>query len=384
MLAAPAGALASAFGGCGASGVPSAFTAAGGSFAVSASSGVVSSSVTTGSGGAFGKLATSCNGDADCGGGLLCLTAGTSDPIFGGGAPNGFCTKACAADWDCGSLGGVCYKIDPTQPGRCTLPCMLAQLPQDDVSGLFTKLSPDKCRGRSDVRCARLGATMNGVCLPTCGDDAQCDGRYCDPRTVVCVDVPSTGLPIGAACDPTADASVCAGLCVGFQTGAAICSDPCVLGADPDGGPLPYDCGGADRGLCAFHPMQNGAGDMGYCTPACTTQGECQNPSFWCFSVPELSPATSKGYCFAAAPCPKGQVDCNPILDGGTSDGGWDNDGGISDGGPADAPVADGSYTCTATPLGAFCLDPRYPLALPDAGDSGPEDAGPSDGGADG
>jgi len=44
------------------------------------------------------------------------------------------------------------------------------------------------------------------------------------------------------------------------------------------------------------------------------------------------------------------------------------------------------SYTCTPTPVGAFCLDPTFPLGAisdggasdaSDAGDSGPSDAGP-------
>src|SRR5262249_12137746 len=160
------------------------------------------------------------------------------------------------------------------QPGRCTLPCTLDV--DSPSSRVFSALSSAKCLGRSDVRCARLGASMNAVCLPTCGDDAQCGGLSCDPRTAVCVGTPNVGEPRGAACDPTADAAVCAGLCIGFQNGSAMCSNPCVIGGLPDGGgALPDDCHGADAGLCTFHPAGYGPGDTGYCTPACSTQSGC-------------------------------------------------------------------------------------------------------------
>jgi hypothetical protein len=265
--------------------------------------------------------------------------------------------------------------MDPTQPGLCTLPCTLDRNQDNVVSGVFGSLSTEKCLGHPDLRCARLGATMAGVCLPTCGDDAQCDGLSCDPRTAVCVATPNTGDPLGAPCDPTADAGTCAGLCVGFQNGSAMCSDPCVIGgygAD-GGGTLPYDCHGADAGLCAFHPSGYGPGDTGYCTPACTTQSACQNPNFWCFSVPELTPSTHLGYCFAATACPKGQVDCEPPPDAGP-------DGTTSDGGDFDAGVWDGGYLCTSTPLGPYCLDQTFPLGFIDGG---LPDGGSSDGGSD-
>jgi hypothetical protein len=355
-------------GGCSASAASFGSSARGGSYSVSVTTAAGGGTLTIGIGGnGVGKLADHCESNASCGGDLQCLTASISDPIFGGGAPNGFCTKACGSDSECASLGGVCYKLDPTQTGRCTLPCTLDHNMVDVVSEVFGQLSSQKCLGHADVRCARLGATMGGVCLPTCGDNAQCPGRSCDPRTAVCVDTPNTGAPLGASCDPTADAGTCAGLCVGFQNGSAMCSDPCVIGGYGDAGAtLPYDCHGADAGLCAFHPSGYGPGDTGYCTPACTTQGACQNPNFWCFSVPKLTPSTQVGYCFAATACPKGQSDCEPPPDAGP-------DGTTYDGGDVDAGVPDGSYICTSTPLGPFCLDPTFPLGF--------IDGGPGDGG---
>lgn len=343
----------------------------------------------------------------DCGDGLTCLDSASNDPVFGGGPPGGFCTMACMTAADCAPLGGVCYTVDPAQPGRCTLACSIGP-PVGDIDALLTpdagELNGAKCLGRTDLRCVNTTANA-GVCLPTCGDDADCNGLSCDPRSGVCTSTPSAGHPTGAACAADENPTPCAGRCVLFETGATMCSSPCVLGgiASPDGGPLdpiPDGCGGVDAGLCAFHPVTNGPGDTGYCTPSCALQSDCQAPEFFCFSVPEVTPWSNRGYCFAPVACPNGQSDCTggPDLDAGadadasdasTSDAGDSgvDDASAPDGGPPDAGANDGGeldggpdasavgYVCTATPLGSFCLDPRFPLgSLPT--DGGPGDAG--------
>jgi hypothetical protein len=305
----------------------------------SAGTGGASGTTSTGTSGGFGggvtgNVAHACTNDADCSGGLSCLTDAASDPIFGGGPAGGFCTKACNQDLDCAPAGAVCYKVDPAQPGRCTLPCTFGP-PITSVDDLFASLSMDKCFGREDLRCAKAGGA--GVCLPTCGSDSQCSGgRVCDPRLAVCVDKANEGDPIGTMCDPTMTDTTCAGVCIGFDSGVTMCSRPCVLGGvvtDTD------DCGGLDQGLCAFRPKANGPGDAGYCTPSCTAAEDCQNPSFWCFTVPMISAQNQKGYCFAATPCPGGQNDC--IAANGAN------------------------YTCTSTAYGPYCLDPAFLPAMP-------------------
>lgn len=291
----------------------------------------VTSSGSSGVGGGAG-LAAACASDADCGGGLTCLTDTVNDPIFGGGPAGGFCTLACGGDGDCAAQGGVCLQIDPGQPGRCTLGCAIGPA-ITSVAGLFDALDPKKCRGREDLRCGKP-AGNTGRCLPTCGEDAQCHGgRACDPRLAVCVDKPSTGDPSGALCDPSATATTCAGLCIGFTSGVAMCSSHCVLGGEKL---LTADCGGPQHGLCAFRPTANGAGDAGFCSPSCGAQSDCQTPSFWCFDVSGVSDQVHRGYCFAAAPCPKGQADC--------------------------VAANDANFTCTQTPSGPFCLDPAFPV----------------------
>lgn len=362
----PIGALLGGFGGCSTT-LGEGVTSTSGSVAVSAGSGSGSGtggfSSGVGGGSTTGHLAAACTTDADCGGDLSCLGPDDVDPIFGGGAPGGFCTKACDEDVECSNDDGVCVKDDPNQPGRCTLPCNLGPA-ITDVQELFTPLGKSKCRGRDDVRCAK---TVNGpgVCLPTCGEDAQCGSGHCDPRAAVCVGTPSTGDPTGAACDLSQANTTCAGLCVGFQTGVAMCSEPCVLGGDE---PHPPACGGLEHGLCAFRPMGDGAGDTGFCTPACAAQSDCQTPYFWCFGVELPTSQVHKGYCFGATPCPGGQSDCEDGGDAGTGDAG------AADAGATDAGASNAGLVCTKTPSGPLCLDPAFALEAP--GDAGAVDAG--------
>lgn len=300
-------------------------------FASSSSSGAGTSSG-GGAGGASGGLgiAAACLTDADCRSGLVCLLDTVNDPIFGGGPADGFCTSPCDEDTDCGEPDAVCLKIDPTQPGRCTLSCTLGPS-ITSADGFFDPLLEGKCQGREDVRCGKAKNGV-GVCLPTCGEDTQCTGgRVCDPRLAVCVDHPNDGLPTGASCTPGIDPSPCGGLCVGFDSGIGMCSSPCVLGGEKDSS---SDCGGPERGFCFFRPQTNGVGDVGFCSPSCASQADCASPNFWCFTVPELG----RGYCFTATPCPNGPSDCHA----GTA--------------------------CTDTPGGPLCLDPQYPLGGGGAG----------------
>ena len=143
----------------------------------------------------------------------------------------------------------------------------------------------------------------------------------------------SIGDASGAHCNPSATTTTCAGLCIGFNSGVAMCSSRCVLGGEKL---KTDDCGGPAHGLCAFHPAAVGAGDAGFCSPSCGAQSDCQTPSFWCFNVSGISDQVHRGYCFAAAPCPNGQADC--------------------------VAANDANFTCTPTPSGPFCLDPAFPV----------------------
>jgi hypothetical protein len=333
--------------GQGACGSPATTTGTGGEGGTSSSHAASSTSiVTTGTGMTTGHLGAACLADADCGGGgLTCTLPSASDPVLGGGPAGGICSTGCGSDADCAGTDSACYKPQSTQPGICVLTCTIGPA----LMYINDDLDPGKCLGRNDLRCAPTGSGGTGLCLPTCGSDSQCPaGRTCDERKAVCVDTASTGKPDGASCDPKATAPECAGICVGFTSGETICSRDCVLGGnsmDPMDTP---NCGGVTEGICVFRPSKHGAGDQGYCSPACKAHDECQNPTFWCSPVGGLTGmGVDNGFCFIATPCPNGASDCAAIKD----------------------------TTCTDTKFGPRCLKPGFPL-----GSAAPVDAGTDSG----
>jgi hypothetical protein len=320
-------------------------TGGGGSGGATSSSSSHASSttgVTTGTGGATGaNLANNCTSDTDCGDGLICIKDTDTNVVFGGGPAGGYCSAKCDTDDDCPG-GAVCVHSDPKMPGLCTATCTIGP----ELMYLNDPFDPNKCWGRNDVRCTPVSNTVT-ACLPTCGEDSQCpQGRVCDPRLAVCVDTPTMGKPAGAKCDPNASAPECAGICVNFTGGETSCSSPCVLGGQSDPTDTP-NCGGVTKGLCVYSPAGNGAGDYGFCAPACTTQDDCQAPSFWCRPVGGLTGSgVDNGYCLGAPGCPNGAGDCTQT---GTM--------------------------CTQTKFGPFCLSPMFPL-----GSTAPDDGGTDSG----
>jgi hypothetical protein len=303
----------------------------GGATASNTTSAVVA---TSGSGMASSKLGAECTSDADCGADLTCLRDSDDVAVFGGGPSRGYCSKACSVDEDC--AGGVC--LGDGADARCLESCTLGE---PLLEFLDSELDPGKCHGREDVRCIELDAGQ--VCLPTCRNDDDCGGRLCDPRLAVCVDTVNTGLGPGEKCDPDAATPECAGVCVSFTDGQSLCSSWCALG----GVELDAECGGLTAGLCVFSPSGHELGDSAFCTQACSKQGDCQNPDFWCFPVGGLTGnGVDNGFCFGADDCPNGQGDCS-----------LGND-------------------CVETAFGPKCLDPMFPIDTTGTGGAGMGGAG--------
>jgi hypothetical protein len=307
-------------------------------------------------GGMSDTVGDKCLSDADCSG-LTCIPPTADDPVLGGGPANGYCSAKCSSDGDCPD-DSLCLLAAAGGKGDCVMGCTLGPAlvdVDDDIS------ADGKCRERNDVRCTAVNATTR-ACLPTCGEDTQCPaGRVCDPRLAVCVDTPSAGLPAGSICNALATTSGCAGVCVSFMgSNDTMCSSPCELGGDPDDATGSPSCGGVTRGLCAFVPPGNGAGDYGFCSPACSTQDDCQTPSFWCFALPGITGVNgvTNGYCFQSTPCRDGPDDCTQ-LDGAT---------------------------CVQTTYGPQCLSGGFPLGstAPDGGTDGGDDGGTGGGGGGG
>jgi hypothetical protein len=114
---------------------------------------------------------------------------------------------------------------------------------------------------------------------------------------------------------------------VSFGAGVAACSSYCALGGALAG---TSDCGGLEKGLCAYNPPGAGAGDMGFCAAACSKHTDCLTPAFSCFTEKNVTGVlVDGGYCYGAIPC---------------------------DDPPGNCPIG----TCTATPDGSFCLDPAF------------------------
>ncbi len=258
-----------------------------------ASSGSV---VTAGTGGSNANIGLPCMMDSDCGSPLKCSQATATDTIFGGGPANGYCSMACMQDSDCPGSGTACFMGNATTgPGECVLLCNFGPA----LAHINDPIATDgKCNMRDDVACGPIDTegTVQG-CLPVCGKDSQCPtGRHCDARLSVCVDTPNTGTATGTVCDPTATTPTCAGLCLsltGADGGVAetMCSSECVLGGDTPYTSTP-SCGGLTAGICLYSQQGEGAGDVGFCAPACSKQDDCQIPAFWCYAISGLTGAT--------------------------------------------------------------------------------------------
>lgn len=290
----------------------------------------VTSTVTTGptmtststgtppTGGVF--LGLPCGADAECGDQGLCLATSGNSAFLGGGPANGYCSKACETDAECPGPSSVCL-VGAGGKGECFLGCVPGE---PELASLNEPLDPSKCHGREDLRCEEVVGGLP-ICRPSCGSDAQCEGRFCDPSMGVCVDAPSAGKAMGEKCDPTGMPDECAGVCLQLAGDKTMCSSPCVMGGEVSD---PFECGGPEQGVCVYSPAGSGVGDLGYCARACTAQDQCQAPDFSCFDLglPE------SGSCLDTTPCTT-DMDCN-FLDG----------------------------QCIETSLGKFCMSPKYPL----------------------
>ena len=243
---------------------------------------------TTGAGGSGGASVTAigkaCSADADCTGGLTCMTAGSKIIFETEGPAHGYCSKMCTVDTDCGNGNvGICVGVSSAtatpQLGYCFQSCTFG--------GTATK-----CQGRTDVGCLTLPA--NGtipaadVCYPICSQDSDCPvGRKCDVATNLCADTAAIGDPLGTHCtsNPDTGASSCAGGCLPVGNGgtavlASFCSMLCVVGnlnaCNWVGAGSALTSGGV-HGVCALSSSTAQVGDIGFCAQECDTAANCSD-----------------------------------------------------------------------------------------------------------
>jgi hypothetical protein len=241
------------------------------------------------------QLAASCQTDRDCGRDLFCWSS-SAQSFFGraGGVAGGYCTAACETAAQCTAFDARAGCGD----GLCFLGCFSGEAAPGE----------GKCRERGDLACwsiATLGlqafdprVRQAGICLPLCGSDEDCAGRACDLATGLCVDAPSTGAAIGAACERDEQ---CAGrVCQASRVaGASFCSAPCSFGALGCG----YGGNAQPRGATCLTPAtfdengSEGVGDVGLCLELCDQAADCAQPGWQCAPVPDAVGRT--GFCTA-------------------------------------------------------------------------------------
>jgi hypothetical protein len=246
--------------------------------------------------------------------------------VFDGEGPaKGYCTVKCTY------LAGICEMFSMTgQPpaqcvyfdgqGYCLEGCEIGP------PGL-TQFDPNKCHGRTEVACAPINLTdigyVGSACFPQCNTDADCGGGLsCNPKTGLCSNTVSTGLPLGSECS-----SPCAGKCATLFTSAdepftTICTEQCTFGASPT-------CGWAGPGTgpapaaCLYPAFtsafgETGFGDLGHCGQLCDCNQDCSSASLTC--VPWTGPGADaneaffqrKGYCGDPKAEGAGTLPCTP------------------------------------------------------------------------
>jgi len=215
-----------------------------------------------------------CSSDAQCGEGMVCITAGSTK--FGGSGPSqGMCTMACDTNDQCDLLkpGSACanFGTEDDPIGYCLDSCVTGEV--DDPS--------TKCAGRSDFVCYDFGDTLPApFCVPHCRSDAECGtGLYCDKSNLfgLCSKTKPTGDPVGTPCDPESDTPTCEGYCI--HTDAkddtkGQCIELCSFGSE-----CMYGSGSKPKpgGLCAgpLGDSEPGPMDLGYCAPNCSCTSDC-------------------------------------------------------------------------------------------------------------
>lgn len=211
-----------------------------------------------------GDLGGPCEMDSDCGGSLICLTAMGTDWV-GGGPSSGYCTLPCASDATvCSAFpGAACVTGLTADEAYCFEGCTKGE-----------STSATKCHSRADVACLQVSSTST-ACLPTCGSDGECPvGRYCDLFLGVCVDQEPAGDPLGMPCDPNAAVDPCAGFCVDFGNGYAVCSGLCTVGLGIPSCGFDADTPGSPICLPLLGETDS-VGDGGLCLQQCDCNDEC-------------------------------------------------------------------------------------------------------------
>ncbi len=287
-------------------------TATGGNSSNTTSASTTSSTSAAGAGGSGGSaadnpdLAQPCDSDADCGSGLICVTA-ESSALTEGGPAGGLCTLPCTDDCEEVGPNAVClsfgdngaYCMPLCEIGDGVQDC--AQRP-DMVCDVLPAFLGTVCSTDTDCQTGAgcLGsecAVPVPVCLPKCRADSDCpEGRFCDPSLGECVDDEPAGGGIGEPCDPDAGSEECRGFC---DSEAQRCVETCAFGVYPACGSDSTTEGTAECLAPFFDPFDRG--DAGLCFALCDCTSDCaEGLSCISFASPDvqLDPVRGReGFC---------------------------------------------------------------------------------------
>ena len=244
--------------------------------------------------------------NADDQNGICALYPGTGTDCTTTGCPAGQACEAgvcvamtgdgnvcspCASGADCS--GGVCLQY-PDGAGYCGRNCTSS-----------AECGSDQCVSITGVggQCVRVaGGTPSCSATAGCSSDSQCSAtQRCNTATRTCEARPTTGGPIGTACE-TGDQCQ-SGLCF-----AGACSQSCDWLA-PTSCPGGFYCSGAATGSCGGSgvclPGSAGGGALG---DACSTATECG--SLYCANGECAEPCSPGGAagCSEGASCQVGAV----------------------------------------------------------------------------
>jgi hypothetical protein len=265
----------------------------------------------------------------------------------------GFVTQvgmACTQDQDCGSANGACLQpaalpsgANAWVAGYCTQSCgpQYAPCPANSSCqdyGLATNICLQTCRpGSADCRpnyaCAAIGDGSEGVCVPGCHSNDDCNqagGNYiCRTCDGLCL---ATQDPTAQLGDPCTSPSSCpAGdVCLGFGANpdSGICAQACGTTCSACAGGSSCRPVGADGVLYCLLDCAGGACPDGLqcsetsaglsCLPACGSSADCPVGDS-CLGGQCVSPDAGGGscpLCFADSGIPPPPPDAGPLMGG--------------------------------------------------------------------
>lgn len=221
-----------------------------------------------------GYCTRECTSDADCGSSAHCA-AGIDDRA---------CLADCEDDSDCRSAGYLCYDVDGDGQKECAPAATGSQPTGEECVHTF------ECTGGVDGICIDDGDFFGGYCSAFCTSDADCASGHCTELRdfSVCT----------ASCRTDADCRAPGYACFDLDEDGRKECWPAATGTGDVGSACQFiwECAGGEDGACITE--EDGFRD-GYCVQRCGTGASCPSGSHCAL----VDPSSGEGICLA---------DCTP------------------------------------------------------------------------